>query len=167
MGALEQGLKADLIVFVVEIHNWQGEQQLGQAKSHRIFRAQEEPRQGGAHHVPHGDVEQGDQKDKGPDQAVLHGGELLLHPGLGPGGACLGGSRLGQGGSIARVDDGVDDAAGGEDVLVVLDGHGIGHQADLSLLDAVQPVDRLFHMGGAGRTGHACDVKFLFHCIPS
>ena len=26
---MEQGLKADLIVFVVEIHNWQGEQQLG------------------------------------------------------------------------------------------------------------------------------------------
>ena len=164
---VEQGLKADLIVFVVEIHNWQGEQQLGQAKGHRVFHAQKEAGQGSTHHVAHGDVEQGDQKDEGPDQPVLHGGELFLQTGLGPGSGGLDGGCLRQGGPIARVDDGVDDAAGGEDVLVVLDGHGVGHQADLSLLHAIQPADRLFHMSGAGRTGHACDVKFLFHCITS
>ena len=64
---VEQSLKADFIIFVVEIHDRQREQKLSQAKGHRIFYAQEELRQGSAHHVAHGDVEQGDQKDEGPD----------------------------------------------------------------------------------------------------
>ena len=117
--------------------------------------------------MAHGDVEQGDQKDEGPDQPVLHGGELLLHPGLGPGSGGLDGGCLGQGGSIARVDNGVDDAAGGEDVLVVLDVHGIGHQADLGFLDTIQPADCLLHMSGAGGAGHACDIELLLHYITS
>ena len=160
-----QGLEAHPVVFVVDVHDGQGEQQLGQAEGNRVFQSCEEAGEGSAQHVAHGDVEKRDQEHKGPDEAVLHGGQLGLHLGLRP--LRLDLDRfpglLRQGSPVARVDHRLDDAVGGEGALVVVHRHGVGHQADLRLADGIQLVDGLLYMRRARRAGHAGDVEFLLH----
>lgn len=114
--------------------------------------------------MPHGDIEQGDQEEKGEDEAALHRGELRFHLGLRPlsGSPGWDPSLGGQGGAVSCLDHRLDDAFGGKGGLVVLHIHGVGHQADLRPAYALQLVHRLFHMGGACGAGHTGDVKFLF-----
>ena len=160
-----QSLEAHPVVFVVDVHDGQGEQQLGQAEGNRVFQPREEAGEGSAQHVAHGDVEKRDQEHKGPDEAVFHGGQLRLHLGLRPLGFSLSRvpSLLGQGGTVARVDHRLDDAVGGEGALVVVHRHGVGHQADLRLAHGVQLVDGFLYMCRARRAGHAGDIEFLLH----
>ena len=112
--------------------------------------------------MSHGDVKEGNEKDKGPDEAPLHGAQLLgqLAVGIGKGGGFV---FLGERGPIARLLDSVDNVLGAEGVGVVVHRHGVGHQADLGLGDGLQLVDCLFHMGGASRAGHAGYVECLLH----
>ena len=97
---------------------------------------------------------------------MLHRGQLPFH-----GVVFLRGSRLsfflGQGGAIARGGDRLNDILCRDDTFVVLRYHGVGHQTDRGTSDALHLADRLLHMGGAGGTGHACDVEFLLHRITS
>ncbi len=60
--AVPQGLEAHRIVFAVDIQDGQGEQELEEGHHQGVGRLVEEGGQGPAHHVPHGDVEQGRQK---------------------------------------------------------------------------------------------------------
>ena len=161
-GAAEEGLKAYLIIFIVEVHDRQGEQQLGETKGHGVLRPQQEGGEGRSQHVAHGDVKEGDEKHQGPEKAVLHGGQLLLQSAAGRGRGLRAALSLGQGGAVTRLDHRLDDVLGGEGGLVVDHRHGVGHETDLGGGDALQFVDCLLHVGRAGGTGHARDRKFLF-----
>ena len=162
--AVEQGAEAVFVVLVVDIQDRQGEQELGKGEGYGVLVTHQESGEGGAHHVPHGDIEQGNQEEKGEDEAALHRGELRFHLGLRPlsGSPGWDPSLGGQGGAVSCLDHRLDDAFGGKGGLVVLHIHGVGHQADLRPAYALQLVHRLFHMGGACGAGHTGDVKFLF-----
>ena len=114
--------------------------------------------------MSHGDVKEGNEKDKGPDEAPLHGAQLLsqLAGGIGKGSGFV---FLGERGPIARLLDSVDDVLGAEGVGVVVHRHGVGHQADLGFVDGLQLVDCLFHMSGASGAGHAGHLKGLFQRV--
>ncbi len=77
--SIPKGFKAHFIILIVEIHNRQGEQQLGQPEGHRILVPHQKGGQRRAHHVAHGDIEQRNQEHKGPDHPVLHPRQLLGH----------------------------------------------------------------------------------------
>ena len=164
--AMQQRLDSYLIIFIVKIHDGQRQQQLGQPEGHGVLVPQQKGGQGRPHHVAHGDIKQGDQKDKGPDQPALHGGQLLGH------GIVAGLDRrfvspaaLGQRGPVARIHHRFDNVVCGQNVLVVLNRHGVGHQTHIGGLDPLQLADGLLHMGRAGGTGHACNVEFLLHSL--
>ena len=77
-----QRFEADPVVFAVEGKDGEGEQQLGQGKGQQIVMPRQERRQGQAQHVPHGDVEQGEEERDGPEEAVLHLVQFSLIPDL-------------------------------------------------------------------------------------
>ena len=115
-------------------------------------------------HVVHGDVHDRDEEDDGPDEAVLHGfhfflgyvrGTLLRSAGL------FLTAAFGRAGSVAGVDDGLDDVLLADDIFIVRGLHTVGQQVDAGLVDAVQLVDGFFHAGRAGGTAHARDVEFF------
>ena len=72
-GPMPQGFKAHLVIGVVDVEDGQGEQQLSETKGQSVFHSHQEGGEGGAQHVAHGDVKEGNEKDKGPDEAPLHG----------------------------------------------------------------------------------------------
>ena len=161
--AVEEGLEAVFKVFVVEVHDWQGQQELHQGEGGRVFHPGQEPRQRRAHHVAHGDIEEGDEEDEGPDQPVLHLGQLLGHdvllwlrrPGRG--------RFPGQGRAVADGLHGADDALRRDRALVIGDLHVVCQQVDADVGHAGGLAHGLFHMGRAGRAGHPRDLKGLFH----
>ena len=168
--AVEEGLEAHPVVLVVDIHDGQHQQELDEGKGQGVPAVMEEGGEGPAHHMPHGDIEEGDEEAQGDEETALHAVELLLHlpgrvrPGV-PGAG--GGLRLGQGAAVARR------VHGGDDILrrlgrrVVLHRHGPAQQVHIDLADALQLPYCLVHMGGAGGAGHAGDGKFLLHVTVS
>ena len=161
--APEQGLEAHLVVLVVEIHDGQGQQQLREGEGQGVVHAGEKAWQGRAHHVAHGDVEQGDEEGEGPDHPMLHLGQLAGHHVLLPDGGRGGPRRLGQGGPVAGVLHRRDNGLRGGGVLVVCHLHGVGQEAHVHLRHPIQPAHRLLHVGGAGGAGHAGHVESLLH----
>ena len=161
--AAEEGLEAHLIIFVVEVHDGQGQQQLGEGKGQGVFHPHQESRQGRAHHVSHGDVEQGQQEGEGPDHPVLHLLQL-------PGGGVLRTGRglplplpLRQGGPVAGALYGIDDALRRDGIFVIGHLHTARQQVHADGGDALHFAHRLLHVGGAGGAGHARHLKGLFH----
>src|SRR5699024_7001273 len=103
-GEVEQGFEAHPEILLVDDQRGQGEQKQGEGVHHGVLLPQKAGGDGPAHHVPHGQVEQGDEEDQGGDEPQLHVLLILFH-GLG-GGAGLGGlaagfTLLGQGGAVA------------------------------------------------------------------
>ena len=131
------------------------------SSSRNCLRTVEHPRQGPAHHVAHGDIEQGDEKGKGDDKAALHMLQLRFHGGGAlPGGGLLPGGQ-GAGGAVSGGGHRRLNGLGGGFGRVVLHGHGVGQQVHVDLRDAVHLAHRLVHVGGAGGTGHAGHIEFL------
>ena len=160
--AVEEGFETGLVILIVEVHDGQGQQKLNKSKGEGIFHTREETWNRCAHHMAHGDIEQGNQENEGPHQPVFHPGQLLGHDVLL--GCCLGLRRfLGEGGAVAGGRDRADDLVRRHRPLVVCDLHVVGQQVDIHSGHAGGFADGLFHMGRAGRTGHTCNVKGLFH----
>ena len=161
-GEVEQRLKAHPVVFLVDDHDGHGEQEQGEGVGHGIFHAMEEVRDGPAHHVAHGQVEQGNEEDEGGDEPGLHALQLILHGvGSGDGGGVLP-RRGGQGCAVAcllhRGDDGLR-----RDGIVAVHCHGAAQQVHVHVLHSRQLPHGLVHMSGARRAGHTGNGKFLFH----
>ena len=165
-GAVPQGLEAHGVVFAVDEHNGQGQQELDHGHHQGVGRLVEEGGQGPAHHVAHGDIEQGRQEHQRGEEAALHAGGLLRHDVSGPGYGGRGrlARRSGEGGAVARLLHGVDDLVGGG-LVGIFHQHGVAQQVDVAGLHAGHAVHGLLHMGGAGCAGHACYIKFLLHRI--
>ena len=142
-----QSLKSHLVVLVVDIHDGQQQKHLGQGVNESIFRAMEEARNGQTHHMPHGEIKEGNKKAEGDDKPPLHGGELLLHVrdpgsfGRFPGGLPR------QTGPITRLhygsNNGITVLPGGVKVHL----HGAAQQVHVDLPHSLQLADSLLHMG--------------------
>ena len=110
------------------------------------------------HHMAHADIEQGHQTHDGPHQTAAHFRQrrvlllmdVLLHVGR-PLRAVA--AALHRGDDLLRR----------HLLRVVVHHHGAQHQVHHRAVDAGQRARRLFHMGRAGRAGHACYHKFFFH----
>ncbi len=126
-GEVEQGLEAHPEVLLIDDESGDGEQKQGQGVYHGVFRAMEKGGDRPTHHMPHGQVEQGDQKYQRPDETQPHIFQVLLH-GV-SGGACpdlgAGRSSLGQRGSVARLHHGGDDVISGQ-ISLPVHRHGTG-----------------------------------------
>ena len=162
--ALEEGFEAHFKIFVVDIEDRQGQQELDEGKRKGVFPAEQEAGQGSAQHVAHGDIEQGQKEAEGSGHPPLHGLQLTGHRVLPDGG---GSGLLGAGGPgrVARLTDGGRDALRRQDTLVVFHLHTVGQQVHLHGPHALQLAHGLFHVSGAGGAGHTSYVKFLFHRI--
>ena len=158
-----QGLEAALVVLVVDIEDGKGQQQLGQGVGPHVLMPGQEGGDRHAQHMPHGQVEQGQQEHHGPHEAALHPRQLLLQDVVGAALLRLGPGPGGERGPIARGLHRLDDVVGGQDALVKIRRHGVGHQAHVGGADALQLAHRLLHMGRAGGTAHARNIEFLLH----
>ena len=159
---MPESFKPHPVVLLVDDHDGHGEQEQGQGVGHGVVRPVEEMGDGPAHHVAHGQVKQGDEEHKGPDQPGLHVLQIILHGvrgGLGPG---LFPRRRGQGRPIPRLFHRGHDLVRGEGPVPV-HRHGPAQQVHIDLAHPVQLPHRLVHVGGAGGAGHAGDVEFLLH----
>ena len=159
---MPQGFKAHLIVFVVDIHNGQGKQELDQRHHKHVARIVEKGGQRPAHHVAHGDIEERHQENERGQKPPLHTGGLFLHP--------IDLLRLGrhsfdcrEGGSVARLLHRVDDLPGVGDTLVVVHHHGVAQQIHIDPVHAGHFAHGLFHMSRTRRAGHALYIELLLH----
>ena len=153
---MNQAGKAADEEFLVDDHDHAGEQQFNEAHGHMISRQcfgyRPIP-----HHMPHGQVHQRNQQAQGGNKPLFElWGLVILQIG---GGSrfllCGSGQRSAVTGLFHCGDHGLWAGA-------ALYAHGVGEQADCNGGDAIHRLYRLFHMGGAGGTGHACNV-ILFH----
>ena len=163
--ALEEGLEAHLIVFVVEVHDGQGQQELDKGEGQGVFHPCQKARQGRAHHMAHGDVKEGDKEGKGPDKAVLHLLELPGHHVLPLGLACLGPRLPRQGGPVAGGHHRSHNLLRRDGGLVVCHLHIVGEEVDIDGGHPLHPAHGLLHVGRAGRAGHTGYAEGLLHGI--
>ena len=161
-GTVPKGLKSACKVFPVDNQNRQTEQELGQGEDQQVFIPHENPGQRPVHHMAHSQVKQGDHKHHGPDKPLFHGSRgVLLHFGGTFLFRFLPGIR--QGCSISCLLHRLDNRFRGGLLLVKVDHHAVGQQADGNGYDAGDLCNGLLHMGGAGRTGHPRYKKLLLH----
>ena len=145
-GPMPEGFEPNLVVLVIDIQDGQGEQELDKGHHKHIAGIVEEGRQGPAHHMSHGEIEQRDQKDQGGAEAPLHTRGLSLHgTAAGSGGLCS--FWPGQGSAISRALHGLNDMGGIGDAVLILHQHGIAQQIYVDLIHTSYLADSLFYMG--------------------
>ena len=162
-GAVEQGLEAHFIVFIVDIHDGQYQQELDQSEAEGVSAIVKEMREGPPHHVPHGDIKEREEKAQGDHKSALHPQQFGLYVDRGSGirlGAALGG---GERGPVARIIHRGNDGFRTLSARVILHQHGPAQQVDIDGGHARELLHCLGHMGRAGRAGHTGDIEFLFH----
>ena len=148
-------------VFVVDDGDDEGQQEECECEVHRVLKSQEEGRQWPAHHMAHGDVEEGDGEDDRPDEAPPHGKvfllrlvlRLLAHSLRLPSASV----RL-EAGSVAGLRYGVDDHAARKVLLVVVDHHAVLQQVDRHRAHAFEFLHRLLDPGRACGAAHAAYI---------
>ena len=177
-GAVDERFETDLEKAPVDEKHRDGQKQLGERRDQRVFLSHKNAGNGKPHHMPHGDVHEGNQNEDGGNQSgfhrllVLQGAVLPVLPFFAEAAFSL---RillrmvlLHRRSAVADPADGLADIAFGDCIFIVGDGHVVGKEAHIDLRHAGQLTDAARDVCLTCRAGHAGDVIFFcFHSDPA
>ena len=160
---VEQGLETAGVKVLVDVHDDNGQEHLGKHQS-QMVPVQQSGHRPPQHVVAHGDVHEQEQEPQGGNQPPAEPGRLMVLQGFFIGGQLFRHSLFGLGGSfdgspVACVLHGLDNIPIGGGPFHP---HAVGQEGNRYPGDPGNPGHRLFHMGLARSTGHAC-YYILFH----